>query len=142
MLEKLKKIITIISLAVAVLVSVCAILFAANQTKFGAMFDVAFWVLICYILLSLAIWIAFGIYSLKDKVKKTVIFAIAIIVVLGAAFLLAMGDTMPELFLNRYNTSAVTAKFIAGACYTTYFTVVGALAVMIVWPLVSKLLKK
>lgn len=141
MLEKLKKIITIISLAVAVLVSVCAILFAANQTKFGGMFDVAFWILLCYIGLSLLIWLIYGIISLKDKKKKTIIFVAAIIVVLAAAIVLSLGDTMPELFLNRYNTSASTAKFIAIACYTTYFVVLGALALMI-FSAISKALKK
>lgn len=49
MQEKTRKLIMYISLAVAVIIAVCAIMFAANQTKFGGLFDVAFWVLICYI---------------------------------------------------------------------------------------------
>ena len=129
------------SLCVAVVVSVIAILFAANQTKFGWAFDVAFWVLICYIVLSLLVWLFYGIISLKDKPKKTIIFAGAIIVVVVASVLLALGDTMPQDMLMKYNTSEKTAKLIAIACYATYITVIGALVLMI-YSAISKSFKK
>lgn len=129
------------SLCVAIVVSVLAILFAANQTKFGWAFDVAFWVLICYIVLSLLVWLFYGIISLKDKPKKTIIFAGAIIVVAVAAVLLALGDTMPQEMLMKYNTSEKTAKLIAIACYATYITVIGALVLMI-YSAISKSFKK
>ncbi len=129
------------SLAVAVIVSVLAILFAANQTTFGWAFDVAFWVLICYVALSLIIWVIYGIISLKDKPKKTAIFAGAIVVVLVASILLALGDTMPQDMLLRYDATEKTAKLIAIACYLTYFTVGGAL-VMLLWSVISKSFKK
>ena len=130
-----------ISLGVAVIVSVLAILFAANQKSFGWAFDVAFWVLICYVACSLLIWLFYGILSLKDKPKKTIIFAGAIIVVIVAAILLALGDTMPQEMLLRYDTSERTAKLIAIACYATYFTVIGAV-VMMLWSVISKSFKK
>ena len=129
------------SICVAVVVSVIAILFAANQTKFGWAFDVAFWVLICYIVLSLLVWLFYGIISLKDKPKKTIIFAGAIIVVVVASVLLALGDTMPQDMLMKYNTSDKTAKLIAIACYATYITVIGALVLMI-YSAISKSFKK
>ncbi len=129
------------SLCVAIVVSVIAILFAANQTKFGWAFDVAFWVLICYIVLSLLVWLFYGIISLKDKPKKTIIFAGAIIVVVVASVLLALGDTMPQDMLMKYNTSEKTAKLIAIACYATYITVIGALVLMI-YSAISKSFKK
>ena len=129
------------SICVAVVVSVIAILFAANQTKFGWAFDVAFWVLICYIVLSLLVWLFYGIISLKDKPKKTIIFAGAIIVVVVASVLLALGDTMPQDMLMKYNTSEKTAKLIAIACYATYITVIGALVLMI-YSAISKSFKK
>lgn len=141
MLEKLRKTIMWCSLCVAIVVSVLAILFAANQTKFGWAFDVAFWVLICYIVLSLLVWLFYGIISLKDKPKKTIIFAGAIIVVAVAAVLLALGDTMPQEILMKYNTSEKTAKLIAIACYATYITVIGALVLMI-YSAISKSFKK
>lgn len=141
MLEKLRKTIMWASLCVAIVVSVIAILFAANQTKFGWAFDVAFWVLICYIVLSLLVWLFYGIISLKDKPKKTIIFAGAIIVVAVAAVLLALGDTMPQEMLMKYNTSEKTAKLIAIACYATYITVIGALVLMI-YSAISKSFKK
>ena len=141
MLEKLRKSIMIGSLCIAVIVSVLAILFAANQTKFGWAFDAAFWVLICYVALSLLVWLFYGILSLKDKPKKTIIFAGAIIVVIVAAILLSLGDTMPQEMLLRYETSEKTAKLIAIACYTTYFTVGGAI-VMLLWSVISKSFKK
>ena len=129
------------SLAVAAVVAVLAILFAANQKAFGWAFDVAFWVLICYVALSLIIWLFYGIISLKDKPKKTIIFASAIIVVIVASILLALGDTMPQEMLLKYETTEKTAKLIAIACYMTYFTVGGAL-VMLVWSIISKSIKK
>lgn len=141
MLEKLRKTIMWCSLCIAIVVSVLAILFAANQTKFGWAFDVAFWVLICYIVLSLLVWLFYGIISLKDKPKKTIIFAGAIIVVAVAAVLLALGDTMPQEMLMKYNTSEKTAKLIAIACYATYITVIGALVLMI-YSAISKSFKK
>lgn len=141
MLEKLRKTIMWCSLCVAIVVSVLAILFAANQTKFGWAFDVAFWVLICFIALSLLVWLFYGIISLKDKPKKTIIFAGAIIVVAVAAVLLALGDTMPQEMLMKYNTSEKTAKLIAIACYATYITVIGALVLMI-YSAISKSFKK
>lgn len=141
MLEKLRKTIMWASICVAVVVSVIAILFAANQTKFGWAFDVAFWVLICYIVLSLLVWLFYGIISLKDKPKKTIIFAGAIIVVVVASVLLALGDTMPQDMLMKYNTSDKTAKLIAIACYATYITVIGALVLMI-YSAISKSFKK
>ena len=141
MLEKLRKTIMWASLCVAIVVSVIAILFAANQTKFGWAFDVAFWVLICYIVLSLLVWLFYGIISLKDKPKKTIIFAGAIVVVVVASILLALGDTMPQDMLMRYNTSEKTAKLIAIACYATYITVIGAVVLMI-YSAISKSFKK
>ena len=141
MLEKLRKTIMWASICVAVVVSVIAILFAANQTKFGWAFDVAFWVLICYIVLSLLVWLFYGIISLKDKPKKTIIFAGAIVVVVVASILLALGDTMPQDMLMKYNTSEKTAKLIAIACYATYITVIGAVVLMI-YSAISKSFKK
>ncbi|MBQ6237694.1 MAG: hypothetical protein IJK07_05705 [Bacteroidales bacterium] len=129
------------SICVAIVVSVIAILFAANQTKFGWAFDVAFWVLICYIVLSLLVWLFYGIISLKDKPKKTIIFAGAIVVVVVASILLALGDTMPQDMLMKYNTSEKTAKLIAIACYATYITVIGAVVLMI-YSAISKSFKK
>jgi len=141
MLEKLRKTIMWASICVAIVVSVIAILFAANQTKFGWAFDVAFWVLICYIVLSLLVWLFYGIISLKDKPKKTIIFAGAIVVVVVASILLALGDTMPQDMLMKYNTSEKTAKLIAIACYATYITVIGAVVLMI-YSAISKSFKK
>ena len=70
MQEKTRKLITIISLVVACIIAVCAILFAANQQKFGGLFDVAFWVLVCYVVLSLIIWLFYGIISVTKKPTK------------------------------------------------------------------------
>ena len=129
------------SLIVAGIVSIFAILFAANQQTFGWAFNVAFWVLICYVALSLLIWLFYGILSLKDKPKKTLIFAVTIIVVLVASVLLSLGDSMPQEMLLRYESTEKTAKLIAIACYATYITVIGAV-VMMLWAVISKSFKK
>ena len=141
MQEKTRKLIMCISLGVAVLVAIMAILFAANQEKFGALFDVAFWVLVCFIAVSLLVWLFYGILSLRDKPKKAAIFAGIVVVVIVVAVLLSLGDSMPQEFLLRYNTSNGAAKLIAIACYTTYITVIGALVLMI-YSAISKAFKK
>ena len=131
MQEKTRKLITIISLVVACIIAVCAILFAANQQKFGGLFDVAFWVLVCYVVLSLIIWLFYGIISVTKKPKKAGIFAGIVVIVIVASILLALGDTMPKEFLLRYETSESAAKIIAIGCYVTYISVLGALILMI-----------
>lgn len=141
MQEKTKKLITWVSLTVAILIAVCAILFAANQKTFGWAFDVAFWVLLCYIGLSLIIWLFYGIISVTKKPKKAGIFAAVVVIVIVAGVVLALGDKMPTDFLLRYKTSETAAKLIAIACYITYITVIGALVLMI-YSAITKALKK
>ncbi len=141
MQEKTKKFVTLISLTVAVIIAILAILFASNQTKFGWAFDVAFWVLLCYVALSLIIWLFYGIISVTKKPKKAGVFAGIVIVVIVAAIVLALGDKMPTDFLLRYETSESAAKLIAIACYITYITVIGALVLMI-YSAITKALKK
>lgn len=141
MQEKTRKLIMTISLIVAVVIAICAIMFAANQKKFGAMFDIAFWVLICYIAVSLIVWLFYGILSLRTKPKKALIFAGIVVAVIVAAIVLSIGDTMPKDMLLRYNTSESAAKLIAIACYATYITVIGALVLMI-YSAISKAIKK
>ena len=130
-----------ISLAVACVIAVCAILFAANQQKFGGLFDVAFWVLVCYVVCSLLVWLFYGIISVTKKPKKAGIFAAIVVIVIVAGVVLALGDKMPTEFLLRYDTSETAAKLIAIACYITYISVFGALVLMI-YSAVSKALKK
>jgi len=141
MQEKTRKIFTLVSLAIAVIVAVCAIMFAVNEVKFGFMFDIAFWILLCYIALSLIIWLFYGILSLKDKPKKAGIFAGVVVVVIIASVLLSIGDSMPQEMLLKYETSEKTAKLISIACYITYFTVGGALILML-YSAITKSLKK
>lgn len=141
MQEKTRKLVMSISLGLAIVVAILAILFAANQEKFGAMFDIAFWVLVCFIAVSLIIWLFYGILSLKDKPKKAIIFAGIVVIVLVVSVVLSLGDSMPQEFLLRYNTSETAAKLIAIACYTTYITVIGALVLMI-YSAISKAFKK
>ena len=141
MQEKTRKLVMWISLAVACVIAVCAILFAANQQKFGGLFDVAFWVLVCYVVCSLLIWLFYGIISVTKKPKKAGIFAAIVVIVIVAGVVLALGDKMPTEFLLRYDTSETAAKLIAIACYITYISVFGALVLMI-YSAVSKALKK
>jgi uncharacterized protein (DUF58 family) len=141
MQEKSKKLITIISLTVACIIAVFAILFASNQQTFGWAFDVAFWVLLCYVVLSLLIWLFYGIISVTKKPKKAGIFAGIVVVVIIASIVLALGDKMPTDFLLRYDTSETAAKLIAIACYITYISVFGALVLMI-YSAITKALKK
>lgn len=141
MQEKTRKLLLYVSLGIAVIVAVFAILFAANQQTFGWAFDLAFWVLIVYIVVSLLVWLFYGILSLRYKPKKAIIFAGAVVVVAVAAILLSLGDTMPIETLQRYDTSETAAKLIAIACYTTYIVVIGAV-VLLIYSAISKSFKK
>ena len=142
MQEKTRKLVMWISLAVACVIAICAILFASNQEKFGGLFDVAFWVLICYVVVSLLIWLFYGIISVTKKPKKAAIFAGIVVVVLIISVVLGLTDkVMPTDLLLKYDVSESSSKLIAIACYTTYIAVLGALVLMI-YSAISKALKK
>lgn len=141
MKESTKKIVTLVSLALGVIVGVFAILFATNQEKFGGLFDIAFWIVVCFIVASILIWLCFGILAVIKKPKKALIFlGIAVVIIIGA-FLISGGDSMPADFLAKYDTSASTARLIGAACYTTYVVVLAAL-VLLIWSEISKAFKK
>ncbi len=141
MKESTKKIVTLISLGLGVIIAILAIMFAINQEKFNAMFDVAFWCILAMIVCSLLIWLVFGILKVIERPKKALIFlGIAVVVILGS-FLLAGTDSMPAEFLARYDTTEGTARLIATACYTTYFVVIAALVLM-VYAEIAKAFKK
>lgn len=142
MQEKTRKLVMWISLAVACINAICAIMFAANQEKFGGLFDVAFWVLLCYVVVSLLVWLFYGIISVTKKPKKAGIFAGIVVVVIVVSIVLGLTDAaMPTELLLRYNVSESSAKLIAIACYVTYIAVFGALILMI-YSAISKALKK
>jgi hypothetical protein len=131
-----------VSLAVAIIIAVCAILFAANQEKFGGLFDVAFWVLLCYVAVSLIVWLFYGIISVTKKPKKAGIFAGIVVAVIVIGIVLGLTDAaMPTELLLKYKVSLTSAKLIAIVCYITYVTVLGALCLMI-YSAISKALKK
>ena len=48
---------------------------------------------------------------------------------------------VPQEMLLRYESTEKTAKLIAIACYMTYFTIGGAV-VMLLWSIISKSFKK
>ena len=139
MKKSTRTLIMIVSLVVAILISVSAILFAA--TKKEVFFNLTFWTLIIYMAVSLLVWLFFGILHMISKPKKTLIFVAAIIAVVVVAVLISLGDTMPLDFLERYNTSQQTAKLIAIACRVTYFTVIGA-GVLMIFSAIAKAFKK
>ncbi len=141
MQEKTRKLFMFISLGVAIIVGVFAIMFAANQQSFEWAFNLAFWVLIVYIAVSLLIWLFYGILSLRNKPKKAAIFFGAAVVVAVVSILLALGDTMPTEMLQRYNTTETSAKLIAIACYATYISVISAV-VLLIYSAISKSFKK
>ena len=147
MQEKTKKIFIIVMLVLAVIASALAIVFAVNPASEGT-FWAAYWITFVMIILAIAGILVFACVkfakSFKENPKqarKTLLtFAIAIVVVL-VSFLLAKGNDVSQLLLDKNNLTVGTSKWIGAACIMVYI-LVGAAALAILYVECSKLFKK
>lgn len=135
-------------MGVAILGSIFAILFALNQEKFSGMYNVAYGILLIFIVLALVAILAFVVKKLigdfKDDPKKAIrslVMVGVIILVALVSFIFAKGDDVSQALLDKNNLSLGTSKFIGAACIMVYILCIAAVAA-IVYVEASKALKK
>lgn len=148
MKEKTDKILTLALLGLGVLATVFAIIFALDIEKFSGMFDIAYWLMLILVVVSIAAILVFLIKKLGDRfksepgyLKKFLILIGIIVVVCLASFLLAKGNDVSAVLLEKNNLSESASKLIGACCIMVYILVIAA-AAAIVYVEVAKLSKK
>lgn len=143
MLEKTRKLITWICLAVAVLGSVCAIIFA--MTESSALYGVAYGILLAALVLAVLFILGFAATALVKSGKQGIMNALKVlgivVAVLLVAFLLSKGDDVNPILLEKTGLSNGASKLIGAGAITVYILVFGAF-LSIVYVEVSKAFKK
>ena len=156
MKEKTDKLITLLGLGIAVVCTLLTILFAVNNggvkelsaVKANGLFDATYWILICFVVISLAAIVYFLVMKLANRfkedpgyLKKFLLLVGIIIVVLAISYLLAKGNDVTPAMMEKFNVTQGTSKLIGAACILVYILVIGA-AVSILYTEIAKLLKK
>lgn len=148
MKEKTDKIMTLALLGLAVLATVFALVFALDIEKFSGMFDVAYWMLVILVVVSIAAILVFLVKKLGGRfksepgyLKKFLILIGIIVVVCVVSFLLAKGNDVSAVLLEKNNLTESASKLIGACCILVYILVIAA-AASIVYVEVAKLKKK
>ena len=156
MKEKTDKLITLLGLGIAVVCTLLTILFAVNNggvkelsaVKANGLFDATYWILVCFVVVSIAAIIFFLVVKLANRfkedpgfLKKFLMLVGIVIVVLIVSYLLSKGDDVTLALREKNNISLGTSKLIGAACWMVYILVIGS-AVAIIYTEVAKLIKK
>ena len=156
MKEKTDKLITLLGLGIAVVCTLLTILFAVNNggvkelsaVKANGLFDATYWILVCFVVVSIAAIIFFLVVKLANRfkedpgyLKKFLMLVGIVIVVLIVSYLLSKGDDVTLALIEKNNISLGTSKLIGAACWMVYILVIGS-AVAIIYTEVAKLIKK
>ena len=148
MKEKTSKLITFVCLGLTILATVFAIIFALDISKYSSLYNVAYGITGAFVVLSIAAIVIFALVQWlknfkndrKKAMKSLYVIALAVIVCI-VAFLLAKGNDVSNVLLEKNNISEATSRLIGAACILVYI-LVGAAAVAIVYVEVSKSFKK
>ena len=125
MKEKTDKLITLAGLGVALLCTILAIMFAMNNggvkelsaVKANGLFDITYWILVCFVVVSIAAIIYFLVMKLAKRfkeepgyLKRFLILVGIVVVVLIVSFLLSKGnDVTPALMESSSRISLIAA---------------------------------
>ena len=162
MKEKTDKILTLVMLAVAVVATIFAVLFAMPNSglidEFGkdyfphiennGFFTAFYAILRCVIGVSALAMMVFWVIRQVEKFKSdkkywlkfiSVIAICAVVVVVS--FLLSSGDDISDAFLEKNESTKGISKLIGAACIMVYILAVGTV-VSILYTEVAKLFKK
>ena len=119
MKEKTDKILTLVLLGLAIVMTAFAVIFALNTFSNSGMFDIAFWLMAAMIVVALGAIVLFLVKKLAERfktepgyLKKFLVLVGLIIVLLVVSFLLAKGS---DIDLIKYNISEGTSKLIGAA---------------------------
>ena len=156
MKEKTDKLITLVGLGIALVCTILTIAFAMNNggvkelsaVKANGLFDATYWILICFVVLSIAAIVYFLVMKLAKRfkeepgyLKKFLILVGIIVVVLVVSYLLAKGNDVTPAMMEKFEVTEGTSKLIGAACILVYILVIGA-AVSILYTEIAKLIKK
>ncbi len=146
MKEKTDKILTLALLALAIVTTVFAFVFALNTVNNSGMFDIAFWLLVIMIGFSILAIVVFLCKKLLDRFKsekgylvKFLLLIALIVVLLVVSFVLAKGG---DVDLVKYGITEGTSKLIGAACILSYIIVIGAALAILVTEVMPKSNKK
>jgi len=145
MKEKTDKIMTWALLGLAIVMTAIAFVFALNTAN-GGMFDLAFWLLICMMVVAIGAIVLFLVKKLAERfatekgyLKKFLILIGLVVVLLLVSFLLAKGA---DVDLIKYGISESTSKLIGAACILVYILCIGAVCAIVVAECMPKSNKK
>lgn len=156
MKEKTDKLITLVGLGIALVCTILTIAFAMNNggvkelsaVKANGLFDVTYWILICFVVLSIAAIVYFLIMKLAKRfkeepgyLKRFLILVGIVVVVLAVSYLLAKGNDVTPALMEKFDVTEGTSKLIGAACILVYILVIGS-AVSILYTEIAKLIKK
>ena len=148
MKEKTDKILTLAMLGLAVLASLFAIVFALDIDKFQGLFNVAYWMIFLFVICSFIAIVVFLCKRLVEQFKTQSGFAKKFLLICGiavvallASILLAKGNDVSAVLLEKNGLTEATSRWIGAACILVYILVIAA-ACSIVYVEVAKLSKK
>ena len=156
MKEKTDKLITLLGLGIAVVCTVLTIVFAMNNgdvkelsaVRANGLFDATYWILVCFVVLSIAAIVFFLVVKLANRfkeepgyLKKFLILVGIVAVVLVVSYLLSKGNDVTLALMEKNDINEQTSKLIGAACWMVYILVIGA-AASILYTEIAKLFKK
>ena len=156
MKEKTDKLITLLGLGIAVVCTILTIVFAMNNggvkelsaVKANGLFDATYWILVCFVVVSIAAIVYFLVVKLAKRfkeesgyLKRFLILVGIVVVVLLVSFLLSKGNDVTPALMDKFNVTEGTSKLIGAACILVYILVIGS-AASILYTEIAKLLKK
>ena len=147
MKESLRKIILWAAMAVAIIGSICCILFAIKYDKFNpesaaGFYSLAYIILLVLIALCLIAMLFFVILRIVKGEGKGLLIGFGLLVVLCVvSFLLSSGTDLSQTFLDKYNATEKISKLVGAGSIATYILVFAS-AVAIVYVELAQLFKK
>jgi hypothetical protein len=156
MKEKTDKLITLLGLGIAVVCAILTIVFAMNNggvkelsaVKANGLFDATYWILVCFIAISIVAIVFFLVVKLANRfkeepgyLKRFLILVGIVIAVVVVSYLLSKGNDVPLALMEKNNITEGTSKLIGAACWIVYIMVIGA-AASILYTEIAKLFKK
>ena len=148
MKEKTDKLLTLVMLGLAVIASAFAIIFALDVDKLSGLYNVAYWMMLLMVIVSIGAIALFWLKKLlarigseKGYLKKFISLVVIGIAVVVVAFLLSSGKDVSDVLLEKNALTQTASKWIGAACIIVYILVIAA-ACSIVYVEVAKLKKK
>lgn len=148
MKEKTRKLLTLLLLALAIIATIFAIIFAMNvkNNPDSATFDIAYWMMIIMMVFSIAAIVVFLVKKLAGRfkeepgyLKKFLFLCLLIVVVLVVSYLISTGN---DIDIVKYKITEGTSKLVGAACIISYILVIGAALAIVVSEVMPKSNKK